>query len=119
VHPGALAPNGVAPAAPPVRPGSPLVPAGREQPIEPPPEASGASLLSQASRALAGGATTRALDLAHRATVATPASADAWLTLGAAYAASGNASAARDAYRTCVARAKTPNVSECRMLARP
>ncbi|MBV9948985.1 MAG: hypothetical protein JOZ69_19205, partial [Myxococcales bacterium] len=66
---------------------------------------------------LASGATAKALDLARRATVATPSSADAWLTLGAAYAASGNAGAARDAYRSCVARARGTNVSECRVLA--
>jgi len=49
--------------------------------------------------------------------VASPTDADAWLTLGAAYAASGNANAAREAYRSCVARAHTTNVSECRVLA--
>ena len=37
----------------------------------------------------------------------------------AAYAASGNPSAAREAYRSCVARAHTPNVSECRVFAGP
>jgi hypothetical protein len=37
--------------------------------------------------------------------------------LGAAYQASGNASAARDAYRRCVVQAHTVNVSDCRVLA--
>jgi hypothetical protein len=37
-------------------------------------------------------------------------------TLGAAYQASGNGGAARDAYKNCVAQAKSANVSECRTL---
>jgi Flp pilus assembly protein TadD len=75
------------------------------------------SLVAQASRALAAGATARAVELARQATAAAPADANAWLTLGAAYSASGNASAARDAYRSCIVHARTPNVSECRMMA--
>ena len=97
-------------------PGPPPPPRG-EAPIESAPPATGSSLLAQASHALASGATARAVELARQATAATPTDANAWLTLGAAYSASGNASAARDAYRSCIAHARTPNVSECRMMA--
>jgi DNA-binding response OmpR family regulator len=76
------------------------------------------SLIALANRDLASGATARAVELARRATAVTPADANAWLTLAAAYAASGNAGAARDAYKSCVAQARTPNVSECRVLSR-
>jgi cytochrome c-type biogenesis protein CcmH/NrfG len=51
--------------------------------------------------------------------VASPANADAWLMLGAAYSASGNPGAAKDAYRRCVAQARSANLSECRVLAAP
>jgi DNA-binding response OmpR family regulator len=89
-----------------------------EAPIDTPSQQSQAgSLVAQASRALAGGATARAVELARQATTAAPTDANAWLTLGAAYSAMGNASAARDAYRSCVAHARTPNVSECRMMS--
>ncbi len=88
-----------------------------EAPADVTPPARNASLIAQASQALASGATARAVDLARQATSANPADANAWLTLGAAYAASGNAAAARDAYRSCVAQARTANVSECRMMA--
>jgi cytochrome c-type biogenesis protein CcmH/NrfG len=47
---------------------------------------------------------------------ANPADAEAWLTLGAAYQATGNPSAAREAYRSCIAQAKNADVSECRLL---
>jgi CheY-like chemotaxis protein len=77
------------------------------------------SLVILANRALARGATTRALALAHQAVAANPDDADAWLTLGAACQSSGNLAGARDAYRNCVARAHTPNISECRLLLRP
>jgi Flp pilus assembly protein TadD len=80
-------------------------------------EQGGGSLVTQASRALSRGQTGKAVELARKATVSAPADADAWLTLGAALQASGNASAARDAYASCVAQAKTANVSECRVLA--
>jgi DNA-binding response OmpR family regulator len=88
-----------------------------ERPIEIMSEPDRGSLVMQASRDLANGLTAHAVELARRATAANPADANAWLTLGAAYAASGNASAARDAYRSCVALARTANVSECRMLS--
>ena len=79
----------------------------------------GGSALSQASKALAKGDTTRAVTLARQAVSGNPSNADAWLTLGAALQASGNGGAARDAYKSCVAQAHTANVNECRMLAGP
>jgi DNA-binding response OmpR family regulator len=75
------------------------------------------SLVAQANRDLARGAIARAIELARQATVANPSDANAWLTLGAAYAASGNGAAAYEAYRSCAASAHTANVSECRVLA--
>jgi CheY-like chemotaxis protein len=80
---------------------------------------SGLSLVSQADRALVRGATARALVLARQAVTANPDDADAWLTLGAACQSSGDVAGARDAYRNCVARAHTANISECRLLLRP
>jgi len=77
------------------------------------------SLVAQANRALVRGATTHALALARQAVTANPDDADAWLTLGAACQSSGDTAGARDAYRNCVARAHTPNISECRLLLRP
>jgi Flp pilus assembly protein TadD len=59
----------------------------------------------------------RAVELARQAVNASPSNADAWLTLGAAYQATGDAASAREAYRSCVERAKTANVGECRVLA--
>jgi Domain of unknown function (DUF4388) len=94
-------------------------PAVQESPIEGRPDPGGSSLVTQANHALARGAKARALGLANQAVASNPADADAWLILGAALQASGNAGAARDAYRSCVARAQTPNVSECRLLLRP
>jgi DNA-binding response OmpR family regulator len=88
-----------------------------ERPIEITPEPARGSLVMQASHDLANGSIAHAVELARRATVANPTDANAWLTLGAAYAASGNASAARDAYRSCVTLARTANVSECRILS--
>jgi DNA-binding response OmpR family regulator len=110
--PPVLAPPVLAPPAlaPPVR--AVARPSAREAP-----DATPTSLVMQANRALATGSATQAVELARRATLLTPANADAWLTLGAAYAAAGNVSAAREAYRGCVALARTPNVSECRVYA--
>jgi CheY-like chemotaxis protein len=76
------------------------------------------SLVAQANRDLANGAIGRAVDLARQATMVTPGDANAWLTLGAAYAAQGNTAAAYEAYRNCAASAQTANVGECRVLAR-
>jgi CheY-like chemotaxis protein len=89
----------------------------RETPLEgrdPP----GASIVIQANRALARGATERALSLAHQAVATNPADADAWLVLGAACQSSGDAAGAHEAYNNCLQRARTANISECRLLAR-
>jgi DNA-binding response OmpR family regulator len=88
-----------------------------ETPLDLPRSAAGGSLLGEANRALATGATGRAMDLARQAVSANPGDPNAWLILGAASQASGNASAARDAYRNCVAQARGPNVNDCRALA--
>lgn len=71
----------------------------------------------QANRALANGATGRAMDLARQAVSANPGDANAWLILGAASQASGNLSAAREAYQSCIEKAHGPNVNDCRALA--
>jgi hypothetical protein len=92
-------------------------PQSQEKPLDTTPEPAGETLVMQASHALSRGATAHAVELARQAVSANPGNADAWLTLGAAFQASGNASAARDAYQSCVAQARTANVSECRMLA--
>jgi DNA-binding response OmpR family regulator len=88
-----------------------------EQPLETPRAAAGSSLAMQANRALAAGATGRAMDLARQAVSANPGDANAWLILGAASQASGNVSAAREAYQSCIAQAHGPNVNDCRALA--
>jgi CheY-like chemotaxis protein len=122
--PGATNPAAVALPSPPEAPAAPAspLPAGgampivvRETPLDTGPAPPGG--LSQASRALTKGDTTRAIELARQAVSSNPSNADAWLTLGAAYQASGNASAARDAYKNCAAQARSANVNECRMLA--
>lgn len=86
-----------------------------EPPIGSPAETTG-SLVGQAQHALAVGATARALALARQAVRENPQDADAWLTLGAAFQASGDAVSAREAYRDCVGQAHTVNVSDCRVL---
>jgi DNA-binding response OmpR family regulator len=89
-----------------------------EQPLDNTPRAAtGSSLAMQANRALATGATGRAMDLARQAVTANPGDANAWLILGAASQASGNATAAREAYQNCIAQAHGPNVNDCRALA--
>lgn len=88
-----------------------------EQALETPRAAPGSSLAMQANRALAAGATGRAMDLARQAVSANPGDANAWLILGAASQASGNVSAAREAYQSCIAQAHGPNVNDCRALA--
>ena len=79
--------------------------------------AGGGSMVAQAGRALRTGALAKAVGLARQAVVASPRDADAWLTLAAAYQATGDVVAAHQAYRDCVARATSANVSECRVLA--
>lgn len=76
----------------------------------------GASLTQEAQRMLERGSTARAADLARRATVVDPSSAEAWLTLGAAYDAAGNRAQARSAYRSCVDDGKGSRVGECKAL---
>ena len=93
----------------------PLADTGHEQRLDVP-ATTGGSLIYQASRALQQGDKQKAVDLARQAVSQNPANADAWLTLAAAYQASGNGGAARDAYKSCVAQAKSANVSECRTL---
>jgi Flp pilus assembly protein TadD len=90
---------------------APLPASGRSE------SAGGSPLVAQASRALREGNLVKAVELARQAVNASPGSADAWLTLGAAYQATGDSASARDAYRRCVDRAKTANVSDCRVLA--
>jgi DNA-binding response OmpR family regulator len=110
-------------------PPSPAIPRGSPAAASPPPrggeEALGAatnppsgSLVKQASQALASGAMGRAVELARQAVAANPGDPDGWLTLGAAYQASGQSGAAQNAYRSCLAQAHGPNVSDCRVLAR-
>lgn len=94
-------------------------PPAREAPLQTSVDPAKGSLVAQASRALSSGATARAVELARQAVAANPGNADAWLTLGAAYQASGNPTAARDAYRSCMAQAHSANLSECRVLAGP
>jgi DNA-binding response OmpR family regulator len=116
-------PRPVVSAFPRVAPETPpgVAPAGRnaqaEKPVDVGPDVSGASLVSRASRALELGEKQRAIDLARQSVLATPGDAESWLVLGAAYQAAGNATAAREAYRSCITQASTANVSDCRVLA--
>ena len=91
---------------------------GGETALDVPAGAPSGSLVKQASQALASGSMGRAVELARQAVAANPGDADAWLTLGAAYQASGQSGAAQNAYRSCLAQAHGPNVSDCRVLAR-
>ena len=93
-------------------------PVGQEAPIAGH-DPAGTSVVSQANHELARGNKTRALTLARQAVSANPDDADAWLVLGAACQASGDVAGAREAYRSCVGRARTADVSECRLLLRP
>jgi hypothetical protein len=69
-----------------------------------------------AQRALESGDTAKAIDYARQATSADPTNTVAWLTLGAAYEASGRAALARTAYRNCAAQGRGDRVAECRAL---
>ena len=107
------------------RPGAPglVWPAPRGAPSEESPfdsalGVSTAAIVRQANRALALGATERAMQLARQAVRTNPRDADGWLTLGAAWQASGDGAAAQEAYRNCIEQARTANVSDCRALAR-
>jgi DNA-binding response OmpR family regulator len=74
------------------------------------------ALVAQAQRALEHGERKRAIDLSKQATVNDPTDAEAWLTLGAAYDASGRGYEARASYRSCVAKGAGPRVDECKAL---
>jgi DNA-binding response OmpR family regulator len=74
------------------------------------------SLVAQAQVYLDRGAYGRAVELARRATQADPTSAEAWLTLGGAYAASGSMGQARVAYQRCVDQAHGAAAAECKAL---
>jgi Flp pilus assembly protein TadD len=112
-------PGPVAPAPPPAS--SPAVHASSHEapsaPAETRPEPGSGSLVAQASRALRNGTLVKAVDLARQAVSANPSDAEAWLTLGAAYQATGDSASARQAYQSCVERARTADVGECRLLA--
>ncbi|HEX3771661.1 MAG TPA: response regulator [Polyangiaceae bacterium] len=111
----AAAPPGAATGS--AAPGGAARPSPAETPIDTRDPDTG-NLVSQANRALARGATARALVLAREATTANPDDADAWLTLGAACQSAGDNSGAQEAYRSCIARAHGANVTECRLLSR-
>ncbi len=100
--------HAVAPTPPPATPASPPPAAA------PPPRP--ASLTKQAQRALEAGHMGEAVKLARMATSSNGSDAEAWLTLGAAYDASGNAAAARQAYKTCILRGIGARVAECKQL---
>jgi hypothetical protein len=74
------------------------------------------ALVRDAHRALLKGDTARAISLAQQAVAANAADADGWLTLAAARKAAGDVGGARDAYRKCVASARTFGVMSCRAL---
>ncbi|MCL2779277.1 MAG: response regulator [Polyangiaceae bacterium] len=59
----------------------------------------------------------KAAELARQATQRDPTSAEAWLTLGAAYQSLGKEGQALEAYRSCVNKAQGDRVAECRALA--
>jgi Tfp pilus assembly protein PilF len=59
----------------------------------------------------------RAAELAWQATKRDPTSAEAWLTLGAAYHILRKEPQAQQAYRSCAKQAQGPRVAECRALA--
>ncbi|MBW2587089.1 MAG: hypothetical protein JRD92_09115, partial [Deltaproteobacteria bacterium] len=67
---------------------------------------------------LARNHTREAAELAERATAVDPASALAWVTLGAARQMRGDRQGARHAYQNCVKLGKGRYVSECRAMLR-
>ncbi len=76
-------------------------------------EAEVAALVQDAEAALEQGDAPRARDLAARATRRSPASAEAWLTLGRALDALGDHAAARLAYQSCKDEATGDRAREC------
>ncbi len=116
-------PLAVAPQPPqPVRPAAPVpvAPQVAPAPVAPAPVAAepqaGASLTQQAQRLLERGSAAEAAKVARRATSADPQSAEAWLTLGAAYDAAGSRAQSHLAYKNCVDSGRGPRVAECRAL---
>ncbi|HEY2516615.1 MAG TPA: response regulator [Polyangiaceae bacterium] len=109
----AVAPPTPAPPHKPVAEPPPPKPAPEPPPVAAKPTGNS---IRDAQKALEGGDTNRAIELARQATGANPGSAEAWLTLGAAYEAAGRASSARGAYKSCVARGRGDRVDECRAL---
>jgi DNA-binding response OmpR family regulator len=95
--------------------GRPLTPSSPSPPSDEP-QQSGASLTQQAQRLLERGSAQRAAEVARKATAADPSSAEAWLTLGAAYDAAGNRAQARLAYKNCVDNGRGARVGECKAL---
>jgi hypothetical protein len=91
-------------------------PAAPEPAPTPKPSGGGGNPVRQAQQALDRGDVGRAIELAQKATQADPSSAEAWLTLGAAYEAAGKGGPARSAYRSCAAKGKGDRVDECRAL---
>lgn len=79
--------------------------------------ASGANNIESAQAALESKNTFKAVDLAQRAVRNNPKNPEAWLTLGAAFEASGRPGQAKQAYKSCTQQADGPRVSECRALA--
>ncbi len=72
--------------------------------------------LGKAQRYLEQRAPGKAAEIAHRITVHQPTNADAWLTLGAAYEALGQPKSAKEAYRSCAAKASGAGAAECKAL---
>jgi CheY-like chemotaxis protein len=130
VAPSAPPPPAAAAPAPPPAPSEPEVagPSGpvgdtpnpldpvEAKPAEPPVDSR--ALTGDATRALERGDAARAVDLATRATEADPASAVAWLTLGAAFYVEGQRGKEQWALQRCVATGVGPRVAECRALLR-
>jgi DNA-binding response OmpR family regulator len=86
------------------------------QPSDSKPVASTGNTTRDAQKALDRGDMAHAIDFARQATSADPSNAEAWLTLGAAYEASGHPASARGAYKSCVSQGKGERVAECRAL---
>ncbi len=59
-----------------------------------------------------------ALELAERATTVDPTNSKAWITLGAARQATGNAAGGREAYQQCVDQGQGRYVRDCRAMLR-
>lgn len=108
---------GPLPVSPGPGPGAPAVPGPAAGPVTPSAAASGSNNIEGAQQALESKNTFKAVDLAQRAVRNNPKNPEAWLTLGAAFEASGRPGQARAAYKSCAAQADGPRVSECRALA--